>query len=39
MVISVCFSWALDPHIINFRVCLAAVHELQQPDEQIEKII
>jgi len=28
MVISVCFSWALDPHIINFKFCLAALSEL-----------
>jgi len=25
MVISVCFSWTLDPYIINFRFCLAVV--------------
>jgi len=39
MVISVCFSWALDLNFISFRFCLAAVHELYQIDEQIEKMI
>jgi len=28
MVISVSFSWALDPQVFNFWFCLAAVHEL-----------
>jgi len=28
MAIIVCFSWALDPYIMNFRFCLAVVSEL-----------
>jgi len=28
MVISVCFSWALDTYIFSFRFCLAVVTEL-----------
>jgi len=34
MEISISFSWALNPHIINFRFSLAAVFELYQPDNK-----
>jgi len=37
MGISVCFSWALDTYIFNFRFCLTVVTELYLPDEQREK--
>jgi len=37
MAIIVCFSWALDPYIINFRLCLDVVSELYLPDEQRKK--
>jgi len=39
MVISVCFIWALDPYILNFRFCLTVVTELYLPDEQRETVI
>jgi len=38
MVMSVCFSWALDPYNINFRFCLAIICELYLPDEQRKKL-
>jgi len=37
MAISVWFSWAVDLYMFNFRLYLAAVNELWQPDEQSEK--
>jgi len=39
MEISVWFSWAVDLYMLNFRFCLAVIHELWQPDEQSEKVI
>jgi len=38
MEMSVCFSWALDPFVINFRFCLAVVSQLHLPDEQRKKV-